>query len=60
MGHTDAIVKTKPGDDKERGKIVFNTIVSPKFRKDIKTYIFKTYQKDTLIYSHSVLKYFDM
>lgn len=48
MGHTDAIVKTKPGDDKERGKIVFNTIVSPKFRKDIKTYLFKTYQKDTL------------
>lgn len=34
MGHTDASVKTKAEDDKERGKIVFNTSISHKFRMD--------------------------
>lgn len=42
MGHTDAIVKTKPEGDKERGKIVFNTNKSHKFRKDTKMCLFKT------------------
>lgn len=52
MGHTDEIVKIKPGDEKERGKIVFNTNSSHKF-KDITMYFFKTYIKDTLISKQS-------
>lgn len=42
MGHTDATVKTRPEDDKERGKTVFNTNVSHEFRKDTTTCLFKT------------------
>ena len=50
MGHSDASVKTKAEDDKERGKIVFNTNISHKSRMDITTCLFKTWLKDTQIH----------